>query len=145
MLHFVVTLLVVLLAISPVIRDTLTLPLTSTSRLVRLIVAHPIFLESFELTEDLLLWPMIALQKRFPIRFQSPHSPPFALGYPGSSVITVGILAVDPLLLDWPTFDLGDRVEYFKCLGRELGHSVVIGFDEEPAGRYRFDEFLEIS
>ena len=86
---------------------------------------------------------MIALQKRFPVRFQPPHGPPFALRYTGSSDIAVRIL--DPLLLDWPTFDLGDRVEHFECLGRELGHSVVIGFDEETIGGDGFDEVLVIS
>ena len=41
----------------------------STSRLVCLVVAHPIILESFELAGDLLLRSMTAPQKRFPVRF----------------------------------------------------------------------------
>ena len=82
---------------------------------------------------------MAALQKRFPIRFQPPHRAPFALRYFG-----VQIFIIDPFLLDWPTFDLGDCVKHFDRLGRELGHGVVVRFDEKSLRRDGFDEFLVI-
>ena len=104
------------------------------SRLLRFVVTHPVLLEPFELTKDLLLWPVTTFYERFPIRFQPPHGAPLVLRYPGSGIDADRILVIDPLLFYRPTFDLGDRFEHLECLGREFGHGVEVRFYEESLG-----------